>query len=147
MKKTKDGDRAHELETVVAAEFGDYLSRKLYVVEGREGLWRRVTKTPKKETEDPFPRKLMAWYKGAIVALVPFDDGHEELAEAGVLDVPENMFPAELDTFESAIYAPETPDDVATDAAADGGGGDQPKPDVSDLFDSNKSQAAEAPAL
>lgn len=78
MKRTTGGKRAHELEQVeVPTADKRYVNRKLYVIEGVKGLFRRIAKA----ADDP--RAVEAYYDGSMVQLVPDRVVAHELAEAG----------------------------------------------------------------
>lgn len=90
MKKTSGGYRAMEFEGVVAGEASDdYLSRKLYSLEGQGGIWRRVAWHRSEDTEC-----VLAFFDGGLIALVPQREVAKELAEAGFVDANGSHFTA-----------------------------------------------------
>jgi hypothetical protein len=80
MKRTKDGYRAHELETIVAPESGDYANKCFYVVDGQPGLYRRLTAKDAKVMTDGV---LSVWFDGGIIPVVRVQAVEKELQEAG----------------------------------------------------------------
>lgn len=79
MKKIGSGGLACELELVVAEEFGGYANRKLYVIESRPGLFRRLTAAAGKDD----PEAVAAVFDGKLVHLKRQSAIENELSEAG----------------------------------------------------------------
>lgn len=79
MKKTKDGFRAHELELIVAPDADGFNNRKLYVLEGEPGIYRRLTVEDSKDN----PLAIKAWFDGGIIPLTRVERIETELWEAG----------------------------------------------------------------
>ena len=79
MKKLGTGGLACELEGIVAEEFGGFANRKLYVIEGRAGIYRRLTAAAGKETPDAMP----AIYDGKLIHLQRQTAIEDELSQAG----------------------------------------------------------------
>lgn len=79
MKKIGSGGLACELELIVAEEFGGYANRKLYVIEGRPGLFRRLTAAAGKDDPDA----VAAVFDGKLVHLKRQSAVENELSEAG----------------------------------------------------------------
>ncbi len=82
MIRTTDGNRCHELESIVATDSGIYSNRKLYVIDGRHGLYRRV---PAGYEGDGIEVET-AWFQGGIIYLVVAEMIEDELTEAGIIE-------------------------------------------------------------
>lgn len=93
VKKTTEGLRAHELETIQAdptsateasaegAGPTGYVNRKLYVLDGQPGLYRRVARSRKNDVADD--GRVLAFFDGGLVELIRVPKVEAELAEAG----------------------------------------------------------------
>jgi hypothetical protein len=67
-----------ELETIQAAGEGEYLTKKVYALDGEVGIYRRVA------LQNTHPDVKLAWWEGSTIALVPARDVLDELEMAGV---------------------------------------------------------------
>lgn len=98
MKISTDGGRAHELEQIVVGDYKvtlacgerdlpaiiDGVNRKLYVIDGESGLWRRIAM--KKGTDEQRPAgSRVAWFQHGPILLVPAATVMAELRAAGLV--------------------------------------------------------------
>jgi hypothetical protein len=80
MKRTKGIPLAMQFETIMAPVEGDYLTRFLYGIEGRPGVYRRAAEGSETSKN---PLAVIANYDGREIILVPWADCVAELHEAG----------------------------------------------------------------
>jgi hypothetical protein len=93
MKRTKDGYRAHELELVQATEVDPkYVNRKLYVIDGQPGFWRRTAMHSAGEREK---EAMVAWFEGGLVEVC----GETHYVPPGLVSL--EIKPGETVTFDS----------------------------------------------
>ena len=121
MKKLGTGGLACELEGIVAEEFGGFANRKLYVIEGRAGIYRRLTAAAGKETPDAMP----AIYDGKLIHLQRQTAIEDELSQAGYTHREEayakivGLTPVKLDIDGSGRTSDPVPDKLVDEGDAD----------------------------
>ncbi len=84
MKRTKDGCRAHMLETILVPKTDKNLrrDRNLYCIDDHPGLYLRISKEDEAKGE-----AVSAWWDGAVHEFVRARSVEAELAEAGIWKV------------------------------------------------------------
>lgn len=96
MKRTANGHRAHELETIQAVSVEGYSNKAIYVIEGLPGFYRRLTQ----KAGAANPERIVAFFGETLIDLVAATSINSEFTEAGysehkkALVLPSQVHPA-----------------------------------------------------
>ena len=84
MKRSTQDGLAHQLEGLVAEDFKGYANRKLYVLDGQPGIYRRLTAAVAKEREKDAAaaQPIKGVYDGKVLHLERQRSMEAELHEA-----------------------------------------------------------------